>query len=707
MWLLFYTAILTQALLTWSADSFLYRCTGDIFFVMDSSTSIWVEDFNQQLAFVNDLVDTFQIGKDESQVRVGVITFNDVARLEFSFDSHTTRDAVKLAISKIKYQPGGTNTAAALRLLRQELTPYIGNRNRTLIAVVITDGQSLDSKKTQQEAQKIHRLGVKVHAIGVGSRYDMNELRTIASGLRKIHEVTSYAALTGIAKLFRERLCIEEETTTPIPTTTTTAATTTTTAATTTTTLQRLLTSLPPISSPSLRKEEPVTDKFAPANHAQISYASIAQGKKGTTSNKTQLSTKADDEDTFQLSDAIREDGMESDSKNAADFANLQFQQINSYLKNARNNNSAPAELNMESENTSDDEGEEDEEEGDDIESDIEDEDEDSESDEDGSESTKDGAKSKKKNMKQRKGKKSKSKKKRPNKKSNKNNPKNVPPMPDSDNDDLAVVVEKKPTEMAVNKTETVVNKVSKQVEEYVTEPPEILKENKKENVTKKPLPESVNKKPKGIPEKKKYAEKKEKVEDTNSDTVLFGFDYIKLGSYRTKMIFKFIEALLPNKTTGFFGVITNSYLPNDYSIPLSPFTKKRNYNFTKDVNIMKSSGTIGVLKRMNDILYKKGSSDNDAVFKRLIGVIFVDPSFTNINPDMLIEANAFKDSGFELYVVSVGKRRWRNVRALVSLSSQPHRRFLLNVPTYQHLVDNVSRSPLHYKVFSVQNNRP
>lgn len=183
-------------------------CTGDIFFVMDSSASIWQEDFNQQLKFVEGLVDTFQIGENESQVRVGVITFNDIAQLKFSFNRYATRGEVKEAMSQIKYEAGETNTAAALRLLQEELAPYIGNSNRTLIAVVITDGRSLNSEETKEEALKIHKLGIRMHAIGVGSRYDMNELRSIASSERNIHEVTSYAALKGIAKIFRNRLCI-------------------------------------------------------------------------------------------------------------------------------------------------------------------------------------------------------------------------------------------------------------------------------------------------------------------------------------------------------------------------------------------------------------------------------------------------------------------------------------------------------------------
>ncbi|CAI9721416.1 Hypothetical predicted protein [Octopus vulgaris] len=733
-YLLIYAVLLAQTLVA-ADNAFLYRCTGDIFFVMDSSASIWQEDFNQQLKFVKDLVDTFQIGENESQVRVGVITFNDIARLKFSFDRYTTRDEVKEAISQIKYEAGETNTAAALRLLQEELAPYIGSSNRTLIAVVITDGRSINSEKTKEEALKIHKLGIKVHAIGVGSRYDMNELRSIASSERNIHEVTSYAALTGIAKIFRDRLCIEETTTrppttTPIPTTP--AATTTTEIF--PTTLQRLITS-PLLMTATVRlahKGDSAIDNYAPASHAQISYASVNSVQNGESKAKNSprftkpipSSTNKDSHsknldmavngtqksitpssknfdkissfgNTFQLSDAVRkaDDNKRANSltktgrKERSELAPesptilpiLQFQQIKSYqsantnekeITSKKTTNFTTNEFDIESVIDGD------------FETDV-----DSDSDFDGlaentSESTKINTKAKKKPAKPKKNKKSKSKKKRPNKK-NKTLPKSLPTA----SSEVSPWKKTGPDDKSGN--EIVEGEV-----EYVVEPTEAPKKDKK----------STPKEPVSPTKKPKYdtKEHKEYEEDTNSDTVIFGFDYLSLGEYRTKMIFKFINLLLPNKSTGYFGVVTNSYLPKDYSIPLSPFTKRKNYNFTKDITLRKSSGTIGVIKRMGDILYKKGVEDQGNHFKRLIGVLFIDPSVTNITPDMLIEANAFKDSGFEMYLVSVGKRRWRNIRALVSLSTQPHSKYLINIPTYQYLVDNVAHSQLLQKVFAV-----
>ena len=183
-------------------------CSGDMIFVMDASSSIWVVDFRRQLEFVANLVDTFNIGPGSKQVSIGAITFSDHAHLDFPLNRFQSRTELKKTILEIPYRMGGTNTAEALRLLRSMVSPYIDLKKRPLIAVVITDGLSWNSDQTKKEAEVVHRLGVNMHAIGVGDRYDMEELKSIASDpIHGVHEVTSYSALNDIADKFRVRLC--------------------------------------------------------------------------------------------------------------------------------------------------------------------------------------------------------------------------------------------------------------------------------------------------------------------------------------------------------------------------------------------------------------------------------------------------------------------------------------------------------------------
>lgn len=215
-------------------------CNGnaaDIIFVLDSSSSIWIVDYQKQLKFVADVVDSFNVGKGQSEVRVGAITFSDRAYLEFSVDQYADSNQLKNAIASIVHRQGRTNTADALRLLKKQVEPDLKNSRGPIIAIVITDGQSTDPIATKKEAKKLHQLGINVYAIGVGDSrmYDIDELKDIASDPDNgVYTVASYSALTDIAQKFQIQPCEEETTTTAKPTTTaapTTTTTTTTTAA--------------------------------------------------------------------------------------------------------------------------------------------------------------------------------------------------------------------------------------------------------------------------------------------------------------------------------------------------------------------------------------------------------------------------------------------------------------------------------------------
>ena len=177
-------------------------------FVLDSSSSIWIINYEKQLDFVEKLVNKFDIGPDNSQVRIGAITFSNSAHLEFSFDQYTKRKTLSKAILNIPYRSGATNTAGALALLRKELEPRIKNSAVPSIAIVITDGQSTDPKATRHEAKRLHKLGIVVYAIGVGDNYRLEELNVIASNpIENVFQVSGYSALDGIAQLLNVKTC--------------------------------------------------------------------------------------------------------------------------------------------------------------------------------------------------------------------------------------------------------------------------------------------------------------------------------------------------------------------------------------------------------------------------------------------------------------------------------------------------------------------
>lgn len=180
----------------------------DIIFLLDSSSSIWVEDYKRLLAFVENLVDSFDIGIGDNLVRVGVITFSDRAHLDIPLDRYSDFEKLKNAIKKIPYRTGITNTAAALNMLRREISPKVDVRDGPVVAIVITDGLSRDTSATRDEAKRLHALGVNVYAVGVGDRYEMDELKAISSDpIKGVYQVASYSALEEIAHHFHIKPC--------------------------------------------------------------------------------------------------------------------------------------------------------------------------------------------------------------------------------------------------------------------------------------------------------------------------------------------------------------------------------------------------------------------------------------------------------------------------------------------------------------------
>ena len=98
------------------------------------------------------IVGQLDVGQDK--VRVGLMQFSSYPSLQFPLDMYSTQGEAMHGIEKMQYIGGGTNTADALRYMREQMfSQNSGARsNVPRIAVVITDGQSSNPIKTTQEA---------------------------------------------------------------------------------------------------------------------------------------------------------------------------------------------------------------------------------------------------------------------------------------------------------------------------------------------------------------------------------------------------------------------------------------------------------------------------------------------------------------------------------------------------------------------------
>lgn len=187
------------------------RCNdkpADIYFVMDASSSIGRQNYKKQKSFLVNLVRQFDIGADKT--RVGVISFSNSYRLAVPLGSADDITSLTKAIHNIPYSRGGTDTASALKFIRnQGFSSNSARGGAAHIAIILTDGYSRDPASTKQEAKALHDAGINTFVIGIGNGIDMDELRSIASDPDDQHlfQVDDFNALDSIKDLLVSRAC--------------------------------------------------------------------------------------------------------------------------------------------------------------------------------------------------------------------------------------------------------------------------------------------------------------------------------------------------------------------------------------------------------------------------------------------------------------------------------------------------------------------
>ena len=169
----------------------------DMVFVLDASGSIGSSNFERMKQTLVDIVSELSIGPDTT--RVAVVVFSSSANLIFNLNRYTDKETLIEAIRDIQYTGGGTDTAAALALLRTNVfSEILGVRpvnESTRVAIVITDGRSNDRDATRQEAEQLRSsTSFIVYAVGIGGGIGIEELISIAGGNDTVIQVENFRA---------------------------------------------------------------------------------------------------------------------------------------------------------------------------------------------------------------------------------------------------------------------------------------------------------------------------------------------------------------------------------------------------------------------------------------------------------------------------------------------------------------------------------
>jgi len=188
---------------------------GDIVFVVDSSGSIGINNWQFVLNFINQIID--KVGVGPQLTRVGFLTYGNRAHIIFNLNNYTDPAQMKTAVSAAKFLDENTNTSGGISTaVNVMFTEANGDRPAAPnIMVVITDGVSTyDNATTIPNAVAAKNKGFIVISLGVGNLTSQAELAGIASpgsdGKPLVLEVGSYDTLVLVNTRLANVACGKE-----------------------------------------------------------------------------------------------------------------------------------------------------------------------------------------------------------------------------------------------------------------------------------------------------------------------------------------------------------------------------------------------------------------------------------------------------------------------------------------------------------------
>uniref|UniRef100_A0A8C6Y067 VWFA domain-containing protein n=1 Tax=Naja naja TaxID=35670 RepID=A0A8C6Y067_NAJNA len=184
----------------------------DIVFMVDSSSSIGLENFLKVKSFLYTLISSLFVGHD--QVRIGLAQYSDEVFTEFHLNQYSLKNDILEHIENLALQKGSTYTGAALDFIKEEyFTESAGNRiqeNIPQILILLTDGGSQDEVKVP--AHKLKNEGILIYVVGIGI-HNISELMNIANQPfnKFLFNIDNFDILQDLTNSLLETMCFALE----------------------------------------------------------------------------------------------------------------------------------------------------------------------------------------------------------------------------------------------------------------------------------------------------------------------------------------------------------------------------------------------------------------------------------------------------------------------------------------------------------------
>ncbi|XP_077586812.1 collagen alpha-1(XII) chain isoform X3 [Stigmatopora nigra] len=182
----------------------------DVVLLVDGSYSIGLQNFAKVRAFLEVLVNSFDV--DPAKVQISLVQYSRDPHTEFALNTHQDISGVVKAVRTFPYRGGSTNTGKAMAYVRDKI--FVNSRgaraNVPRVMVLITDGKSSDSFK--DAATNLRNSDVEIFAVGVKDAV-RSELEAIANQPSDTHvyEVEDFDAFQRISKELTQSICLRIE----------------------------------------------------------------------------------------------------------------------------------------------------------------------------------------------------------------------------------------------------------------------------------------------------------------------------------------------------------------------------------------------------------------------------------------------------------------------------------------------------------------
>ncbi|KAM9308135.1 collagen alpha-6(VI) chain [Gastrophryne carolinensis] len=183
------------------------QVAADVMFLVDSSWSIGLDNFNKMKTFMKSLVNKTEVGPD--RVQFGIVQFSDTPMEVLQLSKNGTKDIIYNAIDNMNHIAQNTFTGKALTFVNQYFKEEKGARPKIKkFLILITDGEAQDEVKAPAEA--LRNSGVIVLSVGIFNA-NKSQLLEISGKVEHVRYLETFDKLDTVEEALIFGICSPEK----------------------------------------------------------------------------------------------------------------------------------------------------------------------------------------------------------------------------------------------------------------------------------------------------------------------------------------------------------------------------------------------------------------------------------------------------------------------------------------------------------------